>query len=67
MLLGEGQRLHFLHPGGNDPGANCWVILCPATGKGAVIMTNAAAGEALMLEMLASIAHVYGWPDLARR
>ena len=66
MLLGAGSTTHFLHPGGNDPGANCWVIMSPATGKGAVIMTNAAAGEALMLEILASIAHVHDWPDLSR-
>jgi CubicO group peptidase (beta-lactamase class C family) len=67
MLLGDGRALHFLHPGGNDPGANCWVIMSPVTGKGAVVMTNAAAGEALMLELLASIAHAGGWPDLAAR
>ena len=65
MLLGEGQTLHFLHPGGNSPGANCWIILSPATGRGAAIMTNAAAGEALMLEILASIANHYRWRDLA--
>ncbi len=67
MLLGGGETLHFLHPGGNDPGANCWVIMSPVTGKGAVIMTNAAAGEALMLEIMASIAHHGAWPDLSRR
>ena len=67
LLLGEGPTLHFLHPGGNDPGANCWVIASPATGQGAVVMTNAAAGEALMLEVLASIAHHYRWPNLAKR
>lgn len=67
MLLGEGGTLHFLHPGGNDPGANCWVIASPTTGKGAVIMTNAAAGEALMLEILASIARAGSWPDLSQR
>jgi CubicO group peptidase (beta-lactamase class C family) len=67
LLLGEGRTLHFLHPGGNDPGANCWVIASPITGQGAVVMTNAAAGEALMLEVLASIAHQYHWPDLAKR
>jgi hypothetical protein len=67
MLLGEGRTLHFLHPGGNDPGANCWVIMSPVTGKGAVIMTNAAPGGALMLELLASIAHHGGWPDLSQR
>ncbi len=43
------------------------MIASPVTGKGAVIMTNAAAGELLMLEMLASIAHHDGWPDLAAR
>jgi len=67
MLLGDGRTLHFLHPGGNDPGANCWVIMSPVTGQGAVIMTNAAAGEALMLELLASIAHHGAWPDLSKR
>ena len=67
MLLGEGPTLHFLHPGSNDPGANCWVIMSPATGKGAVIMTNAAAGEALLLEIQASIAHHGAWPDLSQR
>jgi CubicO group peptidase (beta-lactamase class C family) len=64
MLLGHGSSLHFLHPGGNDPGANCWVIASPVTGKGVVVMTNAAAGEALMLEIVASVAHAGGWPDL---
>jgi CubicO group peptidase (beta-lactamase class C family) len=67
LLLGEGPTLHFLPPGGNDPGANCWVIASPATGQGAVVMTNAAAGEALMLEVLASITHHYRWPNLAKR
>jgi CubicO group peptidase (beta-lactamase class C family) len=66
VLLGTGPTLHFLHPGGNDPGANCWVIMSPATGKGAVIMTNAAGGEGLMLEILASVAHHDAWPDLSR-
>ena len=41
--------------------------MSPVTGKGAVIMTNAAAGEALMLEVMASIAHDGAWPDLSRR
>lgn len=67
MLLGQGPSLHFLHPGGNDPGANCWVIASPATGKGVVVMTNAAPGEALMLEVLASVAHAGGWPDLSQQ
>ena len=40
--------------------------MSPVTGKGAVIMTNAAAGEALMLEILASIARHGAWPDLTR-
>jgi len=66
MLLGEGRTLHFLHPGGNHPGANCWIIVSPDTGQGAAIMTNAAGGEALMLEILAAVAHAYDWPDLAK-
>lgn len=66
MLLGEAETLHFFHPGSNAPGTNCWVIASPVTGNGAVVMTNAASGEALILETLASIAHHYEWPDLAR-
>jgi len=65
MLLGAGRTLHFLHPGANHPGANCWIIVSAASGRGAAIMTNAAAGEALMLEILASIGHHYHWPDMS--
>ncbi len=63
LLRERGQHFSFLHPGANLPGATCWLEGCPASGKGAVIMTNGAMGLVLSLEMLSAIADEYGWPD----
>jgi CubicO group peptidase (beta-lactamase class C family) len=64
FLLGQPREGHFyfLHPGYNEPGANCFLIASPQTGKGAVIMTNGAAGLPLSLEILAAVVHACGWP-----
>ncbi|NIM18374.1 MAG: serine hydrolase [Candidatus Aminicenantes bacterium] len=62
FLVGEGQTMYFLHPGQNNPGATCMLIASPATGKGAVIMTNGEQGMLLSFEILAAIMHEYGWP-----
>lgn len=62
FLHGEGQNISFLHPGGNYPGSNCWLIGFPEVGKGAAIMTNGAMGEVLAIEILAAIKNEYGWP-----
>jgi CubicO group peptidase (beta-lactamase class C family) len=59
FLYGKGQNLSFAHPGSNYPGANCWLIGFPESGKGAVIMTNGAGGEVLSMEILAAIKNEY--------
>jgi hypothetical protein len=59
ILKGEGTELSFAHPGSNLPGLNCWLIGTPARGAGAVIMTNAARGELLAMEIYASILQEY--------
>jgi CubicO group peptidase (beta-lactamase class C family) len=51
----------FLHPGSNMPGMTCWLSAQLQTGKGAVIMTNAAMGEVLALEIVPAIMKEYGW------
>lgn len=63
LLLGEGRQLAFLHNGYNSPGSVCIAIGFPYLGKGAVIMANGAKGEALYLEILATLAETYGWPE----
>jgi len=62
FLLGTGRNLAFLHPGANVPGATCMLVGLPATGQGAVIMTNAANGELLMIQLMLTIQKEYGWP-----
>ena len=55
FLYGEGDNLLFLHPGGNSPGMNCWLLGRPRTGDGAAIMTNGADGEVLALEIISAL------------
>jgi CubicO group peptidase (beta-lactamase class C family) len=62
MLLGSGQRLVFFFAGANGPGATSLVVGCPASGQGAAIMTNAANGELLMIQLMLTIRKEYGWP-----
>jgi CubicO group peptidase (beta-lactamase class C family) len=62
FLIGAGDSLYFSYPGHNDPGANCMLIGAPASGKGAVVMTNGAAGLLLSLEILAALVNEYNWP-----
>jgi len=61
FLYPESNNLLFLHPGGNDPGANCWPIAAPDLGNAAVIMTNGAKGEILGMEILTAIMREYHW------
>ena len=62
LLLGEGKQLAIMHNGFNSPGTVCIAIGFPYLGKGAVVMANGANGEALYLEILATLAETYGWP-----
>jgi CubicO group peptidase (beta-lactamase class C family) len=61
-LGGQGRELRAVHTGGTW-GSTCLLWMYPATGQGAVIMTNSATGEgAIRIEVLLSIAAEYGWP-----
>lgn len=62
QLEGEGTALRFRH-GGDNPGFKAVMVVYPALGKGAVIMTNADRGDRLADEILFSIAAAYGWED----
>jgi hypothetical protein len=62
FLLGEGDAFSFMHPGSNNPGTSCMLIGNPATGRGAVIMTNGAQGLLLVVQIAAGISLAYDWP-----
>ena len=62
LLLGDGKEVAFMHNGYNSPGSVCIAIGFPYLGKGAVITVNSANGEALYLEILATLAETYQWP-----
>ncbi len=62
FIYGKGQNFLFLHPGSNYPGATCWLIGSPESGKGAVIMTNGAIGDLLSMEIITAIRKEYSWP-----
>jgi CubicO group peptidase (beta-lactamase class C family) len=61
MVGGSTERKFFTH-GGSNAGYKC-LILVYEDGEGAVIMTNSDKGE-LLGEIMRTVAHVYGWPDL---
>ena len=60
LLKGE-KNFFFIHPGGNEPGTNCFMLASPITGQGAVIMTNGAKGDLLSLQILYRMATEYNW------
>jgi CubicO group peptidase (beta-lactamase class C family) len=61
-LSGEGQSFAFLHTGGTW-GSTCVLWAYPATGQGAVVMTNARGGQGMIrFEILLALAREYGWP-----
>jgi CubicO group peptidase (beta-lactamase class C family) len=62
FLVGSGENLYFTQPGHNAPGTTCVLVASPVTGKGAVIMTNGAAGLQLSLEILPALVNTYHWP-----
>ena len=64
FLMGEGENLYFLYLGHNSPGATSLFIASPATGKGAVIMTNGFNGLQLSMEILAALVNEYDWPNV---
>jgi CubicO group peptidase (beta-lactamase class C family) len=62
MLVGEDDAFYFMHPGSNNPGANCMLIANPTAGKGAVIMTNGEQGLLLGMQIVSSVALANDWP-----
>jgi CubicO group peptidase (beta-lactamase class C family) len=60
-LAGEGATRVFAH-GGSNAGFRGQFIGFAEGGRGAVIMTNADLGSALIEEILRGIAQAYGWP-----
>lgn len=59
-----GGDIKFSHTGSNI-GFKTYLIGYRNSGKGAVVMTNSESGGLVMLEIMRSIAKVYGWPDMA--
>jgi CubicO group peptidase (beta-lactamase class C family) len=64
FLYGKGRNFSFLHPGGNDPGTECWPVGFPDSGKGAVIMVNGVKGGLLAMEITSAMANEYDWPTV---
>jgi CubicO group peptidase (beta-lactamase class C family) len=60
-LQGTGQSFSFFHAG-SIWGFRALLVMFPATGKGAVLMTNADRGDLLISELVMSIAAEYQWP-----
>jgi CubicO group peptidase (beta-lactamase class C family) len=61
-LNGSGTSLCYSHEGGNV-GYRAFIVGCPGTGQGAVVMTNSDAGDNLYSEIVRGIAVAYGWPQ----
>jgi CubicO group peptidase (beta-lactamase class C family) len=60
-LTGTDKAIAFSH-GGSNEGLMAMLVMYPAVGKGAVVMTNANQGGLLFGEVLLSIAAEYQWP-----
>jgi CubicO group peptidase (beta-lactamase class C family) len=61
-LSGKDRALAVTQKGAN-PGYTCRLIAYPATGQGAVIMTNSDTGERVINELLENLKVEYGWPE----
>ena len=62
VLSGEGATFSFNHAGGNI-GYRAFMIMHPATGDGAVVLTNSDTGTGVIDEILRSLSVAYDWPD----
>jgi CubicO group peptidase (beta-lactamase class C family) len=61
-LNGTGEAARFSH-GGSNEGYRCTLVAYKEIGQGAVVMTNSDNGDALVNEVLRSIAAEYNWTD----
>ncbi|HHP7239954.1 serine hydrolase [Longibacter sp.] len=60
-INGDEDSLRVSHTGGNR-GYRCEMIMHPATGDGAVVLTNGFGGGVLTREIMRAIAATYEWP-----
>ena len=61
-LGGKKSNVSFFQKGANT-GYWCYLVAFPATGQGAVVMTNSDSGERLVNELIESLKVEYGWPE----
>ena len=59
---GEGTSAVFSHGGANN-GFRAMLYAYAHAGRAAIVMANGDGGDALLTEILRSIAREYGWPD----
>jgi hypothetical protein len=64
VVGGRTERKWFNH-GGANAGYRCLMFVYQDGRDGAVVMTNSDNGDRLHNEIMRTIAHEYGWPDLA--
>jgi hypothetical protein len=62
-IAGDGASLVLMKRGQNV-GYQAYLILYPATGQGAVVMTGSDNGSMLAAALIARAAKAYGWPSL---
>jgi CubicO group peptidase (beta-lactamase class C family) len=63
VVQGTGRSLCFLKQGHNT-GYQNWLVGCPNTGQGAVVMTNSDGGSALAQAVIQALARAFQWPAL---
>jgi len=63
VTLGTRGRAPVFSQRGKNSGYLCHIIGYPATGQGAVLLTNSDTGERLIDELLDSLRLEFGWPD----
>ena len=60
LVDGRGADIHYSLRG-KTRGFSCFLIVYPAKGQGAVIMTNSEYGTLLIQEILGALSEAYGW------
>ncbi len=60
-LAGTGESLEFSH-GGSNSGFRAFLVMCPAVGKGVVIMANGDRADSIIGNLITTIASEYHWP-----
>jgi CubicO group peptidase (beta-lactamase class C family) len=62
LVDGRGADIHYSLRG-KTRGFSCFMVVYPAKGQGAVIMTNSESGTLLIQEILCALSEAYGWAD----